>query len=98
VIYICNKSVEILRTDICLEDKFSKLVTMLENEVGIVIAFCEIISPRWKFIAGSKDFSTPLYKYSNEVSNYGIMIQDWGSIGGESLMFIDVLFENFNSK
>ena len=98
VIYICNKSIEILRTDICIEDKFSKLVTMLEKEAGIVIAFCEVIIPRWKFLAGSKDFTTPLYKYSNEHSRYGIMVQDWGFLENESPMLIDILFENINSK
>jgi len=98
VIYICNKSIDILRTDICIEDKFTELVIMLEKEAGIVIAFCEIIIPRWKFIAGSKDFTTPLYKYSNEVSRYGIMVQDWGLLENESTRLIDVLFENINSK
>lgn len=83
VTYICNRSLEILDKQISIEKKFAELVPLLEKEAGLVLAFCEIIVSRWKFIVGSKDFTTPSYKYISDKTHYGIMVQDWGSFKHE---------------
>lgn len=94
VTYICNRSLEILNKDISIEEKFAELVPFLEKEAGLVLAFCEIIVSRWKFIVGSKEFTTPSYKYLSENSDYGIMIQDWGRFEKENTYLIDILISN----
>lgn len=96
VTYICNKSTDILRTNISMVDKFVDLTHLLEKESGVIIAFCEIIVSRWKYLAGSDDFITPIYKYSRKDSRYGIMVQEWGVLGAERQELIDVLLDNIN--
>lgn len=92
VTYICNRSLEILNKDISIEEKFAELVPFLEKEAGLVLAFCEIIVSRWKFIVGSKEFTTPSYKYISDKSGYGIMIQDWGRFGKEYTYLVELIF------
>lgn len=94
VIYICSISLDILSKDISREEKFKELVQILEKEAGIVLAFCEIIVSRWKFLAGSDNFSSPTYKYSRENSNFGILVQDWGLLDKECSELIDLIFNN----
>jgi hypothetical protein len=96
VTYICNLSQEILIKNISTKQKFQELVPLLEKEAGLELAFCEIIVSRWKYLIGTDDFSTPMYKYSRKNCTFGILVQDWGSLNEECTDLIDLIFNNIS--
>lgn len=91
-ISICRDCIDILNKSEDVEQGFVELSNLLELKGGIILAFCEIIGNRWKYICGSDDFATPFYKYSS--GEYGVMIQDWGIFVEERKVIINTILNN----
>lgn len=89
---IYNKCVELCNNNEVRKQRLQKVSDLLEKEAGVVLAFCEIIGSRWKFLCGSEYFITPFFKYPKG-DGYGVMVQEWGELEDEKDDVIKFLFD-----
>lgn len=93
VTFIFNRCSEICKNQTILKQRLQDISDLLEKEAGVILSFEERIGNRWKYISGSNNFYTPLFKY-DKGTGYGIMVQDWGNMEDKQDELVDYIFEN----